>query len=103
MSDKKEIAMASYRSYSFVEPIGPDEETAANARLIAAACNSYGKHCKNAVKCAEEDLLGDLLEACEYLLLEMTTKFKDVALEEDALRTARAAIAKAKGEAEEEL
>ena len=35
----------------------------ANARLIAAAVNSYAKHCgERAVECAEADLLGELLE-----------------------------------------
>jgi hypothetical protein len=41
----------------------------ANARLIAAACNSYDKHCgKRAIECAEGDLLGELLTACEAVL-----------------------------------
>lgn len=37
-------------------------EHEANARLIAAACTSYGKHCgARAVKLSEEDFLGGLL------------------------------------------
>src|SRR3990170_2124869 len=40
--------------------------TEANARLTAAACNSYDKHCgPRAVECAEADLLGELLAALE--------------------------------------
>ena len=39
-------------------------EQAANARLLTAAFNSYDRHCgSRAVKCAERDLLGELLEA----------------------------------------
>lgn len=48
-------------------------EQKANARLIAASYNSYDKHCgKRAVKCAESDLLGELLEACKAALNELT-------------------------------
>lgn len=47
------------------------EETEFNTRLLAAAYNSYDKHCgTNAVECAEGDLLGDLIKACKFLLLE---------------------------------
>lgn len=37
----------------------------ANVRLIAAACNSYQRHCADPVAAAEGDLLGELLEALE--------------------------------------
>jgi len=44
----------------------PNDE--ANGRLIVAACTSYDRHCgERAVKCAESDLLGELLEACSEL------------------------------------
>jgi hypothetical protein len=43
-----------------------DEEADDNCRLVAAAYSSYDKHCgKYAVQCAEEDLLGEALEACK--------------------------------------
>jgi len=35
----------------------------ANARLLAAAYNSYAQHCTDPVAAAEEDLLGDCVEA----------------------------------------
>ncbi len=36
-----------------------------NARFIAAACTSYDKHCgANAIRAAESDLLGELLDVC---------------------------------------
>ena len=39
-------------------------ESEANASLIVAAVNSYGKHCgPAAVQCAEDDLLGKALDA----------------------------------------
>ena len=42
----------------------------ANARLIAAAYNSYDKHCSTrAMKCAEADLLGELLAERDQLRL----------------------------------
>ena len=41
-------------------------EFQANARLLAAAFNSYDKHCgPRAVECAEGDLLGELLNVLE--------------------------------------
>jgi hypothetical protein len=41
-------------------------ETEGNARLIASACTSYGRHCgARAVECAEGDLLGELIEAAK--------------------------------------
>ena len=46
--------------------LGQGVNMKANARLIAAACTSYDKHCgANAVECAEADLLGELLRVCE--------------------------------------
>ena len=42
----------------------PPEEAAGNGRLLTAAFNSYDRHCgENAVKAAEEDLLGKALQA----------------------------------------
>ena len=47
---------------------GDQEEITANARLLAAAYNSYDKHCGDrAVECAEGDLLGEALEALRKL------------------------------------
>lgn len=44
-------------------PRGGRKTTPANARLIAAACNSYDKHFgPNAVEAAESDLLGEMRE-----------------------------------------
>lgn len=44
-------------------------EQHANARLLAAAYTSYDRHCgPRAVECAEADLLGRALEACEAAL-----------------------------------
>ena len=64
------------------------QEVDANARLIAAAVNSYAKHCgERAVECAESDLLGDLLDA----LREIIT----LAEARDMRKVAKAAIAKA--------
>lgn len=49
-----------------IEAYGADE---AHMRVIAAAANSYRKHCgANAVECAESDLLGEALTICERLL-----------------------------------
>lgn len=73
----------------------------ANADLIAAACNSYDKHCgEHAIECAEEDLLGELLKALVGLVSEvdgpdgspLTTG------EKIALLKCRVAIAKAEGQ-----
>src|SRR5436305_13426500 len=45
----------------------PDADN--NARMIAAAANSYDKHCgAHAVEYAEADLLGEALEAVALLL-----------------------------------
>ena len=45
------------------------DEQVANARLLCRAYNSYDKHCgARAVKCAEDDLLGQALEACKRIL-----------------------------------
>lgn len=48
---------------------GPDDlECIRNGRLLTAAYTSYDKHCgANAVECAEDDLLGELLEVCKRL------------------------------------
>jgi hypothetical protein len=47
----------------------PTEPTVDNARLLAAAFTSYDAHCgQYAVACAEEDLLGEALEACRKLI-----------------------------------
>lgn len=47
-----------------------------NARLIVSACNSYDKHCgENAIECAEGDLLGELLEACQTLMFRFGKDF----------------------------
>jgi len=40
------------------------EQTENNAHLITSAVNSYAKHCgPNAIQCAEDDLLGQALDA----------------------------------------
>jgi hypothetical protein len=45
------------------------EEGEANARLVAAACNSYDKHCgSHAIEAAEDDLLGEALFALKSAL-----------------------------------
>ena len=56
---KGEVEMRSYE-YGVLE--------VADARLIAAACNSYDMHCgERAVECAEGDLLGEALELCKVI------------------------------------
>lgn len=41
-------------------------------RMLEASANSYARHCGwRAVECAEEDLLGELLEACKRLLASL--------------------------------
>ena len=74
----------------------PDEWTA-NARLLAAAYNSYDKHCgPRAVECAEADLLGEALAACEALAA--AEEYEDLGrVYHDAMPKAAAVIAKAKG------
>ena len=83
------------------------EEEKANARLIAAAVNSYDKHCgERAVECAEGDLLGDLLEALEKLvnaadmIAEADSKQRQgsVSIPWGYINDQREAIRKAKGE-----
>lgn len=79
----------------------------ANARLIAAACNSYDKHCKGrAVECAEGDLLGELLAACKSGLELLLAALHDlernpddygvVAMIQDALAPATTTTARLK-------
>ena len=82
----------------------PEEEAKPNSRLIAAAVNSYDKHCgERAVECAEADLLGELLEACKRRsgamdcdMLNGGRCFNDD-LRKEVREAARAAIAKAEG------
>ena len=55
--------------YTHCEEYWPRETQIANGRLLAASYNSYDKHCgPRAVECAEGDLLGEALEACEAFL-----------------------------------
>lgn len=66
----------------------------AHGPLLAAAANSYRKHCgPRAVECAEADLLGELLEACRVAVEHI----EDEAVAQNLI----AAIAKAEGERNE--
>lgn len=63
-------------------PSMSDEEADAVARLIAAAYTSYDKHCgERAVECAEGDLLGKLLHACEETLRDVECRFDGIDFE----------------------
>jgi len=53
-----------------------------DARLLAAAYTSYDKHCgERAVECAEGDLLGELLHACEETLRDVECRFDGIDFE----------------------
>lgn len=72
--------------------------TEANARLIVSACNSYQKHCSDPVKCAEEDLLGEALEACnECIDLMIAYETKLAPKTHEILKKIQKVLAKAKG------
>lgn len=65
----------------------------ANARLLAAAYTSYDAHCgARAVKCAEEDLLGEALEACKATLAYIQKLPLSAALLHDASPAEQAVI-----------
>lgn len=71
-----------------------------NARLLAAAYTSYDKHCgPNAIAAAEADLLGEALEALEYLVAQLADgeepDVDDDGDEIDPIENARAILAKA--------
>lgn len=58
------------------------DEIEGTARLFAAAYTSYDKHCgERAVECAEGDLLGELLHACEETLREVECRFDGIDFE----------------------
>ena len=69
----------------------------ATGRLLAAAYTSYDRHCgARAVGCAERDLLGTLLDACEATLELFDKGFQQVS--QDAVcRQVAAALAQVKG------
>lgn len=74
-----------------------------DTRLIAAAVNSYDKHCgPRAVECAEADLLGELLEALQCFLRTWKSAGPQGSHQfekfDTAVRLAEIAIAKATGE-----
>jgi len=62
--DEKGVALHIAETYQYQNSDHniADGSSIANARLIAASYNSYDKHCKNPIKCAGGDLLGELLE-----------------------------------------
>lgn len=69
-----------------------------NARLLCASYNSYDKHCgPRAIECAENDLLGDLLEACKAANLELNGYENANNTVSSVSLKLRAAIAKAEG------
>lgn len=68
----------------------------ANSRLLAAAYNSYDKHCgPRAVACAEADLLGEALAALRHFL-EQPLDESDIGVD-SCISEARAVLAKAQG------
>ena len=80
-------------------PRVPRQEEIANAHLIAAAYNSYDKHCgPNAIACAEGDLLGEALAALSECV-DFHGDDESPELDWPHLRRARAVLLKAKGEA----
>lgn len=61
-------------------------EVSGNARLLAAAFNSYDKHCGDrAIECAEGDLLGELIEACRSVGIVNGAVSADIAAIEGVL------------------
>lgn len=58
-----------------------------NARLLAAAYNSYDKHCgERAVECAEQDLLGELIRIVDrYIAHDEMSNITENGLYKDAV------------------
>lgn len=74
-------------------------QTNSNLRLLAAAYNSYDKHCgERAIECAEGDLLGELLEACKSAYDFMIPHIRAGASKEDQTTFLKLADAIAKPE-----
>jgi len=87
-----ELHVEGYGPIAWADGTPQGEETEGNARLFAAAFNSYDKHCGvRAVECAEGDLLGELLEACKLVCAH------PVAVDGKPWQACATAIAKAEG------
>ena len=74
--------------------------TREDARLLGAAYNSYDEHCgEHAVECAENDLLGKLLETCRHDVVELANLASMVDPEQtrEYMSTVYAAIAMTRG------
>lgn len=77
-----------------VETYGSDAQD--KAKLIAAARNSYDKHCTNPVESAEADLLGEALEALEAAHDELSDTWGDEYIDSDDGKRCAAILSKTK-------